>query len=103
MAVSSFSDLPKTLRLRAHMSQRGLAEKIGVHRNTIWSWEQGNYLPDSKAFIIAPSFLQPNREAQIAAWEGEGCGLHFAVGLDHSLYARSRRQAVFLVKQARAY
>jgi DNA-binding XRE family transcriptional regulator len=35
MVVSSFSDLLKTLRLRAHMSQRGLAEKIGVHRNTI--------------------------------------------------------------------
>jgi transcriptional regulator with XRE-family HTH domain len=52
MAVSSFSELLKTLRLRAHMSQRGLAEKMGVHRNTIWSWEQGNYLPDSKSMVL---------------------------------------------------
>lgn len=57
MAVSPFSDLLKTLRLRAHLSQRALAEKMGVHRNTIWSWEQGNYLPDSKSMVLELAHL----------------------------------------------
>ncbi len=57
MAVSPFSDLLKTLRLRVHLSQRVLAEKMGVHRNTIWSWEQGNYLPDSKGMVLELAHL----------------------------------------------
>lgn len=31
----------KTIRLRLGMTQRELAEKIGVARNTVWRWEVG--------------------------------------------------------------
>jgi transcriptional regulator with XRE-family HTH domain len=47
-----FGDLLKTLRKMKHLSQQALADKLGVHRNTIWSWEQGVYLPDSKGMVL---------------------------------------------------
>jgi len=52
MLISSFGAILKTFRKRRRISQRVLAELLGVHRNTIWSWEQGNYLPDSKGMIL---------------------------------------------------
>jgi tetratricopeptide (TPR) repeat protein len=42
----------KTFRKRKRLSQQALAAQLGVHRNTIWSWEQGNYLPDSKGIVL---------------------------------------------------
>ncbi|GCE15548.1 tetratricopeptide repeat protein [Tengunoibacter tsumagoiensis] len=42
----------RDFRTSKHISQRILAEKLGVHRNTIGSWEQGNYLPDSKSMVL---------------------------------------------------
>ncbi|HZR39229.1 MAG TPA: FxSxx-COOH system tetratricopeptide repeat protein [Ktedonobacteraceae bacterium] len=48
----SFGDVLKTFRKRQRISQRVLAELLGVHRNTIWSWEQGSYLPDSKGMVL---------------------------------------------------
>lgn len=52
MLISSFGDLLRTFRKRKHISQRILAEKLGVHPNTIWCWEQGNYLPDRKSLVL---------------------------------------------------
>lgn len=52
MPIDSFGDILQSLRKRSHISQRTLAERLGVHRNTIWSWEQGNYLPDSKSMVL---------------------------------------------------
>ncbi len=52
MPVSSFGDILRTFRKRKRISQRALAEKLGVHLNTIWSWEQGNYLPGSKSMVL---------------------------------------------------
>src|SRR5579859_5361336 len=52
MPIASFGDVLRDFRKQKHMSQRTLAEQMGVHRNTIWSWEQGNYLPDSKSIVL---------------------------------------------------
>ena len=47
-----FGDLLKTLRQTKHLSQQALADRLGVHRNTIWNWEQGVYLPDSRGMVL---------------------------------------------------
>src|SRR5215472_9062409 len=47
-----FSDLLKSLRKAKRLSQQTLADKLGVHRNTIWNWEQGVYLPDSRGMAL---------------------------------------------------
>ena len=47
-----FGDLLKTLRKAKRLSQQALADKLGVHRNTIWGWEQGVYLPDSRGMVL---------------------------------------------------
>lgn len=52
MPIASFGDVLRDFRKSKRMSQRTLAERMGVHRNTIWSWEQGNYLPDSKSMML---------------------------------------------------
>jgi transcriptional regulator with XRE-family HTH domain len=52
MSIASFGDVLRDFRKRKRISQQALAEKLGVHRNTIWSWEQGNYLPDSKSIVL---------------------------------------------------
>jgi tetratricopeptide (TPR) repeat protein len=49
---SSFSTLLKTFRKRQRLTQHMLAEAIGIHRSTLIHWEQGNYLPQSKALIL---------------------------------------------------
>src|SRR5579875_3001437 len=52
MQERPFGNLLKTLRKEKHLSQQALAEKMGVHRNTIYNWEQGVYLPDSKGMVL---------------------------------------------------
>src|SRR5437660_967979 len=48
----SFGELLKTFRKRKKISQRALAAKLGVHYNTIWSWERGDYLPDTRGMVL---------------------------------------------------
>ena len=48
----SFGTLLKTFRKRARLTQQQLAEAIGVYRGTFVRWEQGDYLPKSKAFVL---------------------------------------------------
>ncbi|MBA2396978.1 MAG: helix-turn-helix transcriptional regulator [Ktedonobacteraceae bacterium] len=48
----SFGELLQGLRKKQKISQRVLASKIGVHYNTIWGWERGDYLPDSKGMVL---------------------------------------------------
>ena len=65
MPIASFGDVLRDFRMRKHISQRTLAEKMGVHRNTIWSWEQGNYLPDSKSMVLELANQLGLNEAEI--------------------------------------
>src|SRR5215469_4724574 len=48
----SFSALLKTFRTRRHVTQQQLAGAIGVHRSAIVRWEQGDFLPASKALVL---------------------------------------------------
>ena len=49
---ASFGALLKAFRIRTHLTQQGLAEALGVHRNTLVRWEQGDFLPESKAMVL---------------------------------------------------
>lgn len=52
MPISNFGDLLKSLRKRQHLTQKELAARMGVHRNTIGTWEHGDFLPDSKTMVL---------------------------------------------------
>ncbi|GHO42520.1 tetratricopeptide repeat protein [Ktedonospora formicarum] len=52
MQSATFSETLRMLRKRQSMSQQHLASALGVHRNTIGTWERGDYLPDSKAMVL---------------------------------------------------
>ena len=53
----SFGTLLKTLRKQRHLTQQQLAEKLGMHRSAIVRWEQGDYLPASKALVLEMAHL----------------------------------------------
>jgi Predicted transcriptional regulators len=50
--IAPFGEMLKTFRKREKLSQKVLAAKIGVHYNTVWMWEQGNYLPDTRSIVL---------------------------------------------------
>src|SRR5690242_12554008 len=52
VASASFGELLKTLRRRKRLTQKQLAERLGVHRNTIGTWEHGDFLPDSRGMVL---------------------------------------------------
>src|SRR5581483_947039 len=54
----------KAFRKRKRISQKALAELLGVHHNTIWSWEQGNYLPERKSLVLELGRLLGLSEAE---------------------------------------
>lgn len=51
-SYGSFGDLLRDFRKRRKLRQQELAERLGIHRNTIGTWERGDYLPDSKAMVL---------------------------------------------------
>ncbi|GCE29439.1 tetratricopeptide repeat protein [Dictyobacter alpinus] len=50
--IFPFGDLLKNYRKRKHITQRNLAILLGVHYNTIWAWEQGDYLPGTRGIVL---------------------------------------------------
>ncbi|EFH84363.1 XRE family transcriptional regulator [Ktedonobacter racemifer] len=52
LEVTTFGELLKLLRKRQGLSQQRLAARLGVHRNTIGTWERGDFLPDSKGMVL---------------------------------------------------
>src|SRR5690349_9210121 len=50
--IRSFGSLLKDFRTRQHLTQQQLATAIGVHRNAIGRWEQGDFLPASKGLVL---------------------------------------------------
>jgi transcriptional regulator with XRE-family HTH domain len=50
--LASFGALLKAFRTRRHLTQQQLARAIGVHRSAIIRWEQGDFLPESKAVVL---------------------------------------------------
>jgi tetratricopeptide (TPR) repeat protein/transcriptional regulator with XRE-family HTH domain len=49
--LSNFGELLNALRKQRHVTQQQLATRLGVHRNTIGSWERGDCLPESKTVV----------------------------------------------------
>jgi transcriptional regulator with XRE-family HTH domain len=47
-----FGVLLKTFRRRRHLTQQQLANAVGVHRNAVGRWEQGSFLPESRAMVL---------------------------------------------------
>ncbi|MBA2396424.1 MAG: tetratricopeptide repeat protein [Ktedonobacteraceae bacterium] len=41
----------RQFRVREHFSQQTLAMRLGIHRNTIARWEQGDYLPKTRVAL----------------------------------------------------
>ena len=68
--MSDFSSNLRRLRKRAGLSQDALAEKLSVARQTVSSWERGNFYPDldmlvriSDALATDPNeLLYPNQK-----------------------------------------
>jgi tetratricopeptide (TPR) repeat protein/transcriptional regulator with XRE-family HTH domain len=49
---SSFGEMLGQFRVRTRMSQQKLADRLGVHRNTIGAWERGDYLPENRGLVL---------------------------------------------------
>lgn len=49
---ANFGELLKAFRKRKRMTQQQLAQRLGVHINTISSWELGTYLPATRGLIL---------------------------------------------------
>src|SRR5689334_21474491 len=48
----SFGELLKNSRKHKRLTQRHLADKMGVHYNTIYRWEQGDFLPETRGMVL---------------------------------------------------
>jgi transcriptional regulator with XRE-family HTH domain len=49
---SSFGAMLKAFRTRRHLTQRQLAEALGMHRHAILRWEQGEFLPAHQTLVL---------------------------------------------------
>src|SRR5260370_28853519 len=50
--LSSFGTMLKAFRNCRGLTQQQLAEQLGVRRNTIGTWERGDFLPGSKGIVL---------------------------------------------------
>jgi tetratricopeptide (TPR) repeat protein/transcriptional regulator with XRE-family HTH domain len=50
--LASFGMLLKAFRMRRNLTQQHLAAALGMHRHTLSRWEQGDFLPASKALVL---------------------------------------------------
>jgi transcriptional regulator with XRE-family HTH domain len=50
--LAIFGEVLKAFRKRRGLTQQQLATAIGMHRNAISRWEQGDYLPESKGIVL---------------------------------------------------
>jgi transcriptional regulator with XRE-family HTH domain/tetratricopeptide (TPR) repeat protein len=49
---ASFGETLKTYRKQQKITQRQLADHLGIHYNTIWAWERGDYLPNTRNMVL---------------------------------------------------
>ncbi|HTK06848.1 MAG TPA: FxSxx-COOH system tetratricopeptide repeat protein [Ktedonobacteraceae bacterium] len=52
LLLSNFGEALKAARKRKRFTQKQLAQLLGVHYNTISSWELGSYLPETRGLIL---------------------------------------------------
>ncbi len=48
----AFGEMLKATRKRRKLTQRQLAARVGVHFNTLWAWERGDYLPATRSLVL---------------------------------------------------
>jgi tetratricopeptide (TPR) repeat protein/DNA-binding XRE family transcriptional regulator len=49
---TSFGEVLQSLRKQKKMGQQPLADRLGVHRNTIGAWERGDRLPETRGMVL---------------------------------------------------
>jgi tetratricopeptide (TPR) repeat protein/transcriptional regulator with XRE-family HTH domain len=49
---TSFGEVLQMLRKQKRMGQQPLADRLGVHRNTIGAWERGDRLPETRGMVL---------------------------------------------------
>src|SRR5262249_7694825 len=47
-----FGDVLKAYRKQKRLTQRQLATKLDVHYNTVYRWEQGEFLPETRGIVL---------------------------------------------------
>jgi transcriptional regulator with XRE-family HTH domain len=52
VSVYTFGELLKRIRRREGLTQETLADKLGVHRNSISDWERNAYLPRARQMVL---------------------------------------------------
>jgi tetratricopeptide (TPR) repeat protein/transcriptional regulator with XRE-family HTH domain len=73
---TSFGALLQTLRKQKKIGQQPLADRLGVHRNTIGAWERGDRLPDTRGMVLElANVLQLDDEATRRLLEASLTGL----------------------------
>jgi tetratricopeptide (TPR) repeat protein len=50
--LSSFGELLKSFRKRERLTQQQIGDALGVHRHAVGRWEQGDFLPATKAMVL---------------------------------------------------
>jgi DNA-binding XRE family transcriptional regulator len=59
---SDFGATLRSLRVHERVKQGDLAERLGLHRNTIGAWERGDYLPDLTTVHQIANLLRLNEQ-----------------------------------------
>ena len=52
LLLSNFGETLKAARKRKRLTQKQLAQMLGMHHNTISSWEVGTYLPETRGLVL---------------------------------------------------
>ena len=52
------------IRKKLKLSQEGFAEQIGVSKNTVYNWENGSKIPDSRAKMLRSFIYKENAEVK---------------------------------------
>src|SRR5216684_8971207 len=93
--IASFGALLKDFRTRRHLTQRQLAEAIGVHRHAIGRWEQGDFLPASKAMVLELArhlFLDEQETRQLLEASLTALSPHWLVPFQRNLFFTGREE-----------
>ncbi len=93
--IASFGALLKDFRTRRHLTQQQLAEAIGVHRHAIGRWEQGDFLPASKAMVLELArhlFLDEPETRQLLEASLTALSPHWLVPFQRNLFFTGREE-----------
>lgn len=72
MKVEEFSSIVKDVRLQLGLSQKDLAEQLGVSFATVNRWENGKVAPSQLAWNQFESFCaKSKRRGRLNSWENE--------------------------------